>query len=335
MRNSTCLMGKSSHCTTTLTRRISKNYGLALALSGLLSVAEAVPVTVSDDAGNTLTLARPPQRIISLAPHVTELIFAAGAGDKIVGTVKYSDFPAAAKDIPRIGDNRQLDMERVMSLKPDLLIIWMHGAFERQLDILKQSGIPFFFSEPHKLEQIPETLIKFGSMFGTEKAANIAAADFRQRLSELSNKYQGKPKVRTFYQVWHKPLYTLNDKHIVSDAIRLCGGENIFGKLPVTAPVVSLEAVLHENPEVLISAESKNQRDNGLEQWKMFSSMAAVRNHQLVTIDGDLVNRSGPRIIDGAVAICDALEQARQYRSLPSSKENKDNKDNKDNKGKK
>ncbi|MFZ6773264.1 cobalamin-binding protein [Undibacterium sp. SXout7W] len=292
-------------------------------LLGVFSVATAAPVIVSDDAGNTLTINRAPQRIVSLAPHVTELIFAAGAGDKIVGTVRYSDFPAAAKDIPRIGDNRQLDMERVMALKPDLLVVWMHGAFERQLDVLKQSGIPFFFSEPHKLEQIPETLVKFGSMFGTEKTANAAAADFRQRLSELTNKYQGKPKVRTFYQVWHKPLYTLNDKHIVSDAIRLCGGENIFGKLPVTAPVVSIEAVLHENPEVLISAESKNQRDNGLEQWKTFSSMTAVKNNQLMTVDGDLVNRSGPRIIDGAAAICDALEQARIHRNSGNNKENK------------
>lgn len=280
----------------------------------LLSASAQAAISVTDDLGHTVSLAKPAQRVISLSPHVTELIFAAGAGDKIIGTVKYSDYPAAAKDIPRIGDNRQFDLERIMAMKPDLLVIWMHGAFERQLEVLKQSGVPFFFSDPQKLEQIPDTILKLGSLLGTEKTAQLSANDFRQQLQQLRAQYQGKAKVRTFYQVWHKPLYTLNDKHIVSDAIRVCGGENIFGKLNVTAPVVSVEAVLQENPEVLISAESRNQASNGIDQWKSMTSLLAAKNNNLVLIDGDLVNRSGPRIIDGAKAICEALEQARQKR---------------------
>lgn len=280
----------------------------------LLSASAQAAISVTDDLGHTVSLAKPAQRVISLSPHVTELIFAAGAGDKIIGTVKYSDYPAAAKDIPRIGDNRQFDLERIMAMKPDLLVIWMHGAFERQLEVLKQSGVPFFFSDPQKLEQIPDTILKLGSLLGTEKAAQLSANDFRQQLHQLTVQYQSKAKVRTFYQVWHNPLYTLNDKHIVSDAIRVCGGENIFGKLNVTAPVVSIEAVLQENPEVLISAESRNQASNGIDQWKNMTSLLAAKNNNLVLIDGDLVNRSGPRIIDGAKAICEALEQARQKR---------------------
>ena len=280
----------------------------------LLSTSAQAAISVTDDLGHTVSLAKPAQRVISLSPHVTELIFAAGAGDKIIGTVKYSDYPAAAKEIPRIGDNRQFDLERIMAMKPDLLVIWMHGAFERQLEVLKQSGVPFFFSDPQKLEQIPDTILKLGSLLGTEKAAQLSANDFRQQLHQLNAQYQSKAKVRTFYQVWHKPLYTLNDKHIVSDAIRVCGGENIFGKLNVTAPVVSIEAVLQENPEVLISAESRNQALNGIDQWKNMTSLLAAKNNNLVLIDGDLVNRSGPRIIDGAKAICEALEQARQKR---------------------
>lgn len=280
----------------------------------LLATSAQAAISVTDDLGHTVSLAKPAQRVISLSPHVTELIFAAGAGDKIIGTVKYSDYPAAAKEIPRIGDNRQFDLERIMAMKPDLLVIWMHGAFERQLEVLKQSGVPFFFSDPQKLEQIPETILKLGSLFGTEKNAQLSANDFRQQLHQLTAQYQSKAKVRTFYQVWHKPLYTLNDKHIVSNAIRVCGGENIFGKLNVTAPVVSIEAVLQENPEVLISAESRNQASNGIDQWKNMTSLLAAKNNNLVLIDGDLVNRSGPRIIDGAKAICEALEQARQKR---------------------
>ncbi|GGC72426.1 cobalamin-binding protein [Undibacterium terreum] len=283
--------------------------------AALLAVQAQAAITVTDDAGNTITLQKPAQRVISLSPHVTELIYAAGAGDRIVATVKYSDYPPAAKDIPRVGDNRQVDIERVIAMKPDLLIVWMHGAFERQLEPLKKSGIPYFFSDPRKLEQIPETLLKMGAMFGTEKQAQLAANDFRQQVAQLSSRYQSKSKVKVFYQVWGKPLYTLNDQHIVSDVIRTCGGENIFGRLPVAAPTVNLEAVLAENPEVVLSGDSKNQVVSGIEQWKPFPSLLAVKNHNLVAIDGDELNRPGPRIIDGAKAVCDALEVARTNRN--------------------
>ncbi|MCH8622096.1 cobalamin-binding protein [Undibacterium sp. TS12] len=287
----------------------------ALLLS--LAVQVQAAITVTDDAGNQVTLAKPAQRIISLSPHVTELIYAAGAGERIIGTVKYSDFPAQAKNIPRIGDNRQLDLERILAMKPDVVIVWMHGAYERQLDMLRTSGIPYFFSEPHKLEHVAETLVKFGTMFGTERQAQAAAAEFRQQAQQLSSQYQNKSKVRTFYQVWGKPIYTLNDSHIVSDAIRTCGGENIFGKLTVTAPVVGTEAVLQENPEVIITGDSKNQATSGIEQWKTFPTLAATKNNNLIVIEGDLMNRSGPRIIEGARLICQALDAARQKRVKP------------------
>ena len=294
---------------------------IALA-TGLMTLAAnaLAAITVTDDLGNTVTLEHPAKRVISLAPHVTELIFAAGAGSKVVGTVKYSDYPEAAKNIQRVGDLREVDLERIIALKPDLLVVWMHGAFNQQLETLRKSGIPFFFSEPQKLNQIPETLTKLGKMMGTEATAQVAAADFSQQLQQLSAQYQNKPKVRTFYQVWGRPLYTLNDKHIVSDAIRLCGGGNIFGQLAASAPVVTIEAVLQENPEVIIGTEAKGDSKNDIAQWKSFSTLLASKNHNLLSIDGDLMNRPGPRIIDGAKAICAALEQAREHRSAASGK---------------
>jgi len=292
---------------------------IALATGLMILAANALAaITVTDDLGNTVTLEHPAKRVISLAPHVTELIFAAGAGSKVVGTVKYSDYPEAAKSIQRVGDLREVDLERIIALKPDLLVVWMHGAFNQQLETLRKSGIPFFFSEPQKLNQIPETLTKLGKMMGTEATAQVAAADFSQQLQQLSAQYQNKPKVRTFYQVWGRPLYTLNDKHIVSDAIRLCGGDNIFGQLSASAPVVTLEAVLQENPELIIGTEAKGDSKNDITQWKSFNTLLANKNHNLLSIDGDLMNRPGPRIIDGAKAICSALEQARQHRSTAS-----------------
>ena len=285
---------------------------LALGIAALPAMAA---ISVRDDQGNTVTLRQPAQRIITLAPHVTEMVFAAGAGDKIVGTVSFSDYPPAARAIPLVGDNRQPDIERIIALKPDLLVVWMHNTFARQLEPLRKLGIPMFYSEPNRLDDLPDTLIRLGQLLGTEQKAQQSAATLRHRLASLAAQYQQRPTVRVFYQVWDKPLYTLNGRHIVSDAIRLCGGENVFAKLPLTAPSVTVEAVLLENPEVVIAGESRMQSKSGLDLWKKYPMLSATRNDNLFAIDGDLLNRSGPRIVDGAAALCEKFEQARNHRN--------------------
>jgi len=272
-------------------------------------------ITVLDDDGNAVTLQKPALRIVAMAPHVTELLFAAGGGEHIVGAVTYSDYPEAAKQIPRIGDNRQVDMERVIAMKPDLIVVWMHGSSERQIDALRQLGIPLFHSEPKKLDDIADSLLRLGQLMGTEKVAQPAAADLRQKLAALSAQYANRPKVRMFYQVWDKPLYTLNGEHIVSDAIRLCGGENIFAGLKAVAPVVSVEAVLQEDPEAIFGTAEKNY--GGVNLWRQYATMKAVRSDNLYTLDGNLLNRAGPRMIAGTAALCEKLELARQHRKAP------------------
>lgn len=271
-------------------------------------------ISVRDDAGDTIVLQRPAQRVASLAPHVTELLFAAGGGERIVGTVSYSDYPAAARTIPRIGDNRQVDIERLMALKPDLLVVWRHNASSRQLEQLRQLGIPLFYSEPHKLDDIPDALERLGRLLGTEQQAQQSATELRRQLNSLAARYRNKPVVRVFYQVWDRPLYTLNERHIVSDAIRVCGGENIFAKLSAPAPQISIEAVLQENPEAVVSGDTRNQAPGGVEIWKQYPTLLAVRRSNLFALDSDLLNRPGPRIIAGAAALCEKLEQARNHR---------------------
>lgn len=271
-------------------------------------------ITVLDDDGKPVTLQQPALRVVAMAPHVTELLFAAGGGAKIVGAVSYSDYPEAAKRIPQIGSNRQIDMERVIALKPDLIVVWMHGSSERQVEQLRTLGIPMFHSEPRKLADIATSVQKLGKLMGTEAVADPAAAALRRDLASLTARYANRPPVRMFYQVWDKPLYTLNGEHIVSDAMRVCGGVNIFAGLTVTAPVVNVEAVLQADPEAIFSTGERSVDDGGVNLWKPYTNMTAVKRGNLFRLDGNLLNRAGPRMIAGTAALCDSLELARQHR---------------------
>lgn len=272
-------------------------------------------ISVKDDGGNTVTLSKPAQRIISLAPHATELIFAAGGGDRIVGTVGYSDYPAEALKIPRVGSHQQIDVERIIALKPDLLVVWLHGNSERQLEHIRKLGIPFYFSEPKKLADIPTSIERLGLLMGTEQQANKVAGAERTELARLAAQYRNRPTVRMFYQVWGKPIYTLNGGNIMSDVIRLCGGENVFASLSIPAPTVTTEAVLLENPEVMMTGDRQAEKSGGLEIWKQYKNMLAVKNDNLFSVDADLVNRAGPRLIEGAAMVCEKLELARSRRT--------------------
>jgi len=285
---------------------------LLVALCAAYALNAAAAITVQDDDGAQVSLPKPALRVISMSPHVTELLFAAGAGDKIVGTVSHSDYPEAAKKIPQIGSNRQIDMERVIALKPDLIVAWMHGSSERQIEQIRALGVALYHSEPRKLDDIPANLVRLGKLLGTEATANAAAAELRAKLAQLTRTYAQRPPVKLFHQVWDKPLYTLNGVSIVSDAMRLCGGVNIFADLKTTAPVVSVEAVLQADPEAVFGTAEKDY--GGVALWKPYTTMKAVRNDNLFTLDGELLNRAGPRMVAGTTILCEKLELARQHR---------------------
>ena len=283
---------------------------LTLALGAAPSMAA---VTVVDDSGARVTLRRPATRVISMAPHVTELLFAAGGGTRVVGAINFSDYPEAAKKLPVVGSSSQLDMERVLVLKPDLLVVWQSGNTARQLEQLRQTGIPIFYSEPTRLEHVADSLIRFGQLLGTEPAAQEAAQNFRSKIAALEARYAKRPPVRLFYQIWDKPLYTLNNTQIASDAIRVCGGVNIFGRLAVKAPVVSTEAVLEQDPEAIIGSVRDDSPEAGLNVWRPFKGMLAVKRGNLFSPPESLT-RAGPRMVAGVTDLCEKLELARQRR---------------------
>ncbi|MES2127896.1 MAG: cobalamin-binding protein [Pseudomonadota bacterium] len=289
-----------------------KSLCAAIAATACLSCHAAI--TVVDDAGKRVTVPGPVHRIISLSPHVTELLFAAGGGERIVGTMSYSDYPEAAKKIPLIGDNSQIDMERVVALKPELLIVWQTGNTARQLEQLGRLGIPIFFSEPRKLDEVATSLTRFGQLLGTEKVAQAVADAYRGKIAQLASTYSKRPKVPVFYQIWDRPLYTLSGQHIVNDAIATCGGENVFAGLKVVAPEVSTEAVLQANPEAVFGGDQHDAADKGINIWKPYKSLLAVQRGNLFTLGGELLTRAGPRMAEGTALLCEKIDQARQRR---------------------
>lgn len=282
-------------------------------LLALACGASQAAVTVKDDAGNSVTLARPAQRVIAMAPHITELLFAAGGGERVVGAMNYSDYPEAAKRVPLVGSNAQIDLERVIALRPDLLVVWQTGNTERQLAQLKSLNIPIFYSEPKKLDEVATSLTRLGQLMGTDAAAQAAARDYRQKLARLTAAYAQRAPVRVFYQIWEKPLFTLNGEHVVSDALRICGGRNVFAGLKVTAPSVGTEAVLQENPEAIIGGD-RHDSQSGINIWKPYKGLLAVQRGNLFMLDSELLVRAAPRIADGIAVLCEKLETARRRR---------------------
>ncbi len=278
------------------------------------SVNAFATIAVVDDAGRTVTLARPAQRVISLAPHVTELLFAAGGGARVVGAVDYSDYPEAAKKLPQVGSYDRIDVESLLALKPDLLVVWHSGNPTRQVEQLSRLGIPVYHSEPSRLEQVSDSLLRLGRLLGTEPVAREAARDYGARIAALRTRYAGRPQVGVFYQVWDRPLYTLNDDHIASDIMRLCGGRNLFGAQKTIAPEVGVEAVIEADPEVILAGKRDDPGNPGWKIWQPYKGMTAVKRGNLFDIDGDLTSRAGPRTAEGAARVCAMLEEARGRR---------------------
>ncbi|MEI7431108.1 MAG: cobalamin-binding protein [Betaproteobacteria bacterium] len=285
---------------------------ILIALSLLASFATVqAEVVVQDDVGNTIRLAQPAKRIITLAPHMAETLFAAGAGSRLVGVVEYSDFPEEVKKITRVGGYSRFDLEAVLALKPDLVIAWYSGNAPAHLEKLRSLGLPVYISQPNSIEDVASELERFGLLAGTGEIAKAEAAKLRERHAALKKRYSQRPVVRTFYQVWKQPLTTIGGKQIITSIIRLCGGENVFAKLDAFAPVVTVEAVISANPEAIIASGMEQSRPEWLDDWKRWTSINAVSRDNLFFIQPQLIQRHTPRLLDGAELLCQHLETVR------------------------
>jgi len=277
-------------------------------------MAATSTVSVVDDSGQTITLNKSAQRIVALAPHVVETLYTAGAGNKIVGAVDYSDYPNAAKSIPRVGGYSIINLEAIVALQPDLVIAWETGNSPAAIEKLRMLGIPVYLSQPNTLEDIGAEIKRFGVLAGTEPVANKAAEQYAQRLSTLRQRYQNRSTVRVFYQISEAPLMTIGGKQIITNALITCGGKNVFDQLKPMASVITSEAVIAADPEAIVTSGMQKLNPTGLDFWKKWPALTATQRNNFFFIDPDLMNRNGPRMLAGTEDLCKALQTARDHR---------------------
>lgn len=281
-----------------------------LALCALLATPSRASVSVVDDAGARVELAAPASRIVTLAPHAAELVDAAGAGARIVGAIKGTDYPPATRALPLVGDVAALDLERIAMLAPDLVVTWPWTT-PRQVATLRDRGIAVFEADPRTIDGIASDIERIGRLTATSGVADAAARAFRVRVAKAAGERRGGAPLRVFYEVSAVPLFTLGGTHLVSQAIALCGGENAFARLSIPAPQVSVEAVLAANPQVIIAGTDGAKRPDWLDAWSRWPAVDAVRDGALYTVDANLLHRPGPRFADGIEQLCRTLANAR------------------------
>jgi iron complex transport system substrate-binding protein len=298
------------------TRQLSAILGLFLGLAASIATGtdRSSPSALGSD-GVAVSLPAPARRIVALAPHLAENLYAAGAGDRLVGTVEYSDYPPAASRVPRIGGYNSISIEAIVAMRPDLVLAWHSGNGDTLIRRLRELGMPVYAEEIRTLNDIPASLRTLGHLAGTAETGAARATQLETTLESLRRETRGDAPLRVFYQVWHDPLQTVGAGHLISEVIALCGGKNLFADTRGLAPRVSREAVIARNPQVILASGSSEGVDAWFEPWRSVTSLAATRRGALYLLNPDLIERPTPRIAEGAQQLCEALEHAREARA--------------------
>lgn len=252
-------------------------------------------------------------RLIALAPHATEYIYFLGAGDKLVGAVEYSDYPEAARQVPRVGGYQTISLEKIASLSPSLVVIWPSGNPANIYDALKERKIPLFETEPHSVADIATELRALAKRLALGDDAEKKVVAFEDAIQKLRDQYSQRSTVSVFYQVWEKPLYTLGGTHFFNDLLSICGGRNVYADLQEPAPIVAFESLLARKPDVILSSVQHGDKplDTWRQSWRQWQQIPAVSNMRMHYVDADVFTRPTPRAIEAAATLCEQLERAR------------------------
>jgi iron complex transport system substrate-binding protein len=288
-------------------------FGLTLFLSVIPGTASA-DIRLSQANGEQLILPEAAKHIITLAPNLAELVFAAGAGDQLQAVVEYSNFPAAVTKLPRVGDAFRIDLERIIELEPDLVIAWKSGNPQSALQKLEQLGLTVWQIEITQPDEIPDTLENISYAAGTESHGLPAARQLRNKLSRLRLDNANKAPLEYFFQIAAQPLYTVNGRHIISRSLEICGGKNIFSELLILAPQVSRESIILANPQVMIATEIEGQPPS-LDVWQDWPRLQAVKNKSMFYLPADEISQATPRFLDSIELACKLLDEVRQLQN--------------------
>ncbi len=270
--------------------------------------AEARALQMSDDRGVTISLEGPAERIVALAPHLAEIAFAAGAGGKLVGVSSFSRHPAEAQRLPVVATYGRIDIERLIALRPDLVLAWQSGNSPLQIDRLQRAGIRVFVTEVRALADIPRIVREVGALAGSVELAEARARDFETEVDHLRRRYASQRRVAVFLEIWHQPMLTVSGAHLISDALGLCGGRNVFAAARTLTPLVSREQILDARPEAIVTSGFGNE---ALPAWKGLESVPAVRNRRIYAIDAESLHAQGLQVLEGVRTLCQRLELAR------------------------
>ncbi|MEJ0006119.1 MAG: cobalamin-binding protein [Steroidobacteraceae bacterium] len=276
--------------------------------------AGASALDVVDDTGAHLALSRPVQRIVSLAPGATEMLFAAGGGSLLVATVEYADQPAAARQVPRIGDSSAIDLERLLVLKPDVIVYWPGGNNPAQIAQIKRLGFTLYGQQVNRLADLSASLRRLGLLAGTSSVALQRAAAIDEQLQSLRERYSKRTPLTTLLETWNQPLYTVGSRHLMSDALSICGAVNVFNDLPQLSPAVQVEAVIARDPQLIIAAAPPGVGPQWLGAWRKFPALKAVRSGNLLDFQDQALSRLGPSVVDATAGLCTQIAAARARR---------------------
>jgi iron complex transport system substrate-binding protein len=273
----------------------------------LASFARAVP----DDAGEIVQVPDAPCRIVSLAPGTTAMLYAAGAGHCLVGTIAHSSEPAEAATVKVVGDAETLDFEQLLALRPTVVVVAVDVVQRVRIDRLRALGLPVYQVHVTTLAGMPESLRRLGDLTDTRETAGPAAAALDADLAGLAQKYRARPKLRVLYQIWDKPIYTIGGRHVISDALALCGATNVFGELTTAAPAVTREAAVLRNPDLILVSAPPGHGDEWLAEWRRFPALKAVHDGHLVKYTDERIDRMGPSVIAATANLCAVIDSAR------------------------
>ena len=278
------------------------------------SRAHASAITIRDDTGATLRLEAPARRIVSLAPGATEMLFAAGAGNRVLATVVGSDEPDAAKKIERIGDANALVFDRLIALKPDVVVVWKDLANELIIDsLVNKLKLKVYYVSVRTLDDIPRSVRRLGQLSGTSSVAERSALAMESKIAGLpKGTARGRPPLDVFFMIWDVPLYTVGSCNVVSDALRRCGARNLYDDIDFPSPVVEFEDIKKRNPDVILMTAPPITARDWRERWARFPSIKAVANKRVLTYSDTRLTRMGPSAIDAVPALCEQLSRATQ-----------------------